>query len=110
MGVGLLVSGEATAWNLLNKESERLKSYSYCELLRIANEHTIAGNDIIQWIASNGAEYLISIVVSRLGRIRKRICVEITVTGDDWEHWSAIPCCYFELYESGELIEDSKSL
>jgi len=40
-----------------------------------------------------------------LGRIRKRVCVEMVLSAEGGSRWADTPCVYFERFESGRLYE-----
>jgi hypothetical protein len=76
----------------------------YTELWKLAAEQRGRRNGAVYFEDHEGDDLCVDVVVSRLGPFSKRVAVEVTVTGDGWEHWGSVPCQYFEKRKNGAVF------
>lgn len=81
----------------------RLLTKTYDELAQLEGERNADAFLTQQGVDIYGNPH-VSLMISRGGRIRKRMCVEITVTGVPFNAKEQPGCVYFEKYSSGKLV------
>ena len=80
-----------------------LKSLSYEELERFAELEDRDDAVLDRQLDVFGETVYVNIAIGKLGRFRKRICVEMILSAEGGHQWARVPCVYFERFESGRL-------
>ena len=80
-----------------------LKQLSYEELEKLAACQD--GNDVTldRELKVSGETVYVNTAIGKLGRIHKRVCVEMVLSAKGGTLWPDTPCVYFERFESGRL-------
>ena len=87
----------------LERAARELEALSYDELAKLAEAQDDNPELLSRYEQCQGTEVYIDTAVVKLGRLRKRVSVEMILTADGWEAWARVPCVYFERYASGKL-------
>ena len=80
-----------------------LMRLSYNDLVDLRHAQCENSDTLCRFEDHPKGELYVDVGIGKLGRMRKRISVEITVTGDGWEKWDQPGCVYFERFASGKL-------
>lgn len=87
----------------LESESNKLKGLSYEELERFARSHNLFDNWKSHALQISDEKIDVNTMICRLGRIRKRISVELTLSAEGGILPADAPCLYFERFKSGRF-------
>jgi len=91
------------AYVILEAAATDLKTLSYAELERLAELHESADHWQIKDIQVDGKTVRIYISFAKIGRLRKRVSVEMNLSAEDEKGQSHCPFIYFERYKSGRF-------
>lgn len=93
----------AVARRVLERESAHLRRLPFEDLAHMAVSQAKNPDVGCRFEDHPDGQLFIETSLGRLGIFRPRICVEITVTAENSESWSEIPCDYFERSSSSTL-------
>ena len=96
---------EAEAQQHAESAARELRKLSYDELLARAQAPSEGAEALDRFDQHPHGEPFVSITISKMGRWRKRVSVEVVVTDEGWEKWGNVGCVYFERYASGKIWE-----
>jgi hypothetical protein len=82
----------------------RLFSRAYDELDQLADDECQADAFLMQQGFDIHRAPHVSLIIGRAGRMRKKICVEITVFGAPFNSKETPGTVYFEKFSSGKLV------
>ncbi len=88
----------------LEAASTPLKELSYQELERFAESRCMLDNWKSQQLQVDGEDVYVNTMIARLGRIHKRISVELTLSAERGILPLDTPCVYFERFASGRFF------
>ena len=92
----------------LEQAAQQLKSLSYDELAKLAEAQCHDPDLFSRFEECEGTEVYIDTTIVKLGRLRKRVGVEMVLTaGDEVDSGRVTLCAYFERYASGRLYQAS---
>ena len=91
------------AYARLETAAAELKELSYEKLEIFARSHCMLDNWQSRALLVDGETFDVNTMICKLGRLHKRISVEMTVSAEGDIQWSETPCVYFERYKSGRL-------
>lgn len=87
----------------LESAAENLKNLSYAELVRLAELQRSSVDWQTQEIEFDGEKVRILTNINKIGRLRKRVGVELTLDAEGEAGRVRSPFIYFERFESGRL-------
>ena len=87
----------------LEAASADLKSLSYNDLEKLAKRQTPNGEEENIELKVAGKRAYISTTITKFGRFRKRVSVEMVLAVEGGKELKRTPCVYFERFESGRL-------
>jgi len=88
------------AQSSLEVAAAEFKAMTYQELERYAFQHQLFDTWQSRTLSLDGHNVVLNLMFGRVGRFRKRISVEMTLT-DTQGNIPGYPCIYFERFESG---------
>ncbi len=94
---------QSEASRLIEESAQELQHLSYKELVRLATRGDRAHCTIHRKLEALGETVYVNTTIERLGRFRKRLCVEMVLSAEGGAKWPVTPCVYFERFESGRL-------
>ena len=92
----------------LESESAKLKELSYEELERFARSHSMFDSWQSRELQVDGEKVEVNTMMGKLGRIHKRISVELTLSAEGDILQADTPCLYFERFKSGRFYPSPK--
>ena len=87
----------------LEAAAAELRELSYEELERFARSHGMLDDWQSREVQIDGEKVDVNTMIGKLGRIHKRISVELTLSAESGMLPADTPFLYFERYESGRL-------
>jgi hypothetical protein len=103
-GDGLISQEQAGV--VLKDAAQELMEMSYDELCQLDKRLPPWPDEMwreLTTVTVDNEEYHVIVLMSDIGVIRRRMCVELILQHTAGFQWRRVPCVYFERYKSGRL-------
>lgn len=94
---------QADANQCIEEAAAELKALSYDELMQLAARQDKSHDVKSREMQVAGETVYANTRIFTVGRLRKRVGVEMTLSTEGGREWAWTPCVYFERFEKGHL-------